>query len=97
MSAHKRLVVVDRDSDHRGVHYWMSGKPEGETVQKLQHILQIRQKAEFDILVRMQKRQRHNNEKKRQTEKKKCFVNQIRHKWLIIDTNWEVDSLLLGN
>lgn len=49
----------------------MSGKPEGETVQKL-HILQIRQKAEFDVLVRMlKKRQRHSNKKKRQTERKR--------------------------
>lgn len=29
VSTHKRLVVVDRDTDNRGVHYWVSGKPEG--------------------------------------------------------------------
>lgn len=28
VSAHKRLVVVDGDRDHRGVHCWVSGKPE---------------------------------------------------------------------
>lgn len=30
VSAHKRLIVVDGDADNWGVHYWMSGKPEGE-------------------------------------------------------------------
>lgn len=30
---HKRLVVVDRDADHRGIHYWVSGKPGIERVQ----------------------------------------------------------------
>ena len=29
VSAHKRLVVVDRNSDHRGVHYRVSGQPGG--------------------------------------------------------------------
>lgn len=33
VSAHKRLVVVDGDTDHRGVHYRVSGKPGGERVQ----------------------------------------------------------------
>lgn len=26
VSTHKRLVVVHGDADHRGVHYWVSGK-----------------------------------------------------------------------
>lgn len=47
VSAHKRLVVEDRNSDHWGVHYRVSGKPEG------------RERAELDILVRViEKRQR---------------------------------------
>lgn len=27
VTAHKRLVVIDGNSDHWGVHYWVSGKP----------------------------------------------------------------------
>lgn len=30
VSTHKRLVVVDRDTDDWGVHYGVSGKPGGE-------------------------------------------------------------------
>lgn len=33
VSAHKCLVVVDRDADHWGVHYRVSGKPGGERAQ----------------------------------------------------------------
>ena len=33
VSSDKRLVVVDRDTDHRGVHYRVSGKPGRDRVQ----------------------------------------------------------------
>lgn len=34
VSTHKCLVVVDRDTDHWGVHYRVSRKPGGEKVQR---------------------------------------------------------------
>lgn len=35
VSAYKRLVVVDRNADNWGVHYRVTGKPEGESAQHL--------------------------------------------------------------
>lgn len=38
VSAHKRLIVEDRDADDWGVHYWMSRQPEGGKAAELLHV-----------------------------------------------------------
>lgn len=47
VSAHKRLIVEDGDADNWGVHYWMSGKPDGEKQQIYSTF--IREKVERDV------------------------------------------------
>ena len=50
VSAHKRLVVEDRDTDHRGVHYRVSGKPEGG--REIAQLPYRKTEEKFHVLVR---------------------------------------------
>lgn len=60
VSTHKRLIVEDGDADDWGVHYWMSGKPEGEKRQIYSTF--IREKVERDVWQRWDEQRRNSLE-----------------------------------